>query len=134
MASTARTAAVVIALIDITITPYGRGSTESGEQVPRCRANRTQPCIRKSRVKKCVMLHPDDSRCVQVSRSCSGNEVWCAVLGISKNLSVSLYGHLGGCMSDNPPIEFAFPELRKWEKGAAPYIHVVGSGKVGPTV
>ena len=37
-------------------------------------------------------------------------------------------------MSDNPPIEFAFPELRKWEKGAAPYIHVFDSGKPGPTV
>ena len=37
-------------------------------------------------------------------------------------------------MSDNPPIEFAFPELRKWEKGAAPYIHVFESGKAGPTV
>jgi len=37
-------------------------------------------------------------------------------------------------MSDNPPIEFAFPELRKWEKGAAPYIHVLESGKPGPTV
>ena len=37
-------------------------------------------------------------------------------------------------MSDNPPIEFAFPELRKWEKGAAPYIHVFDSGKSGPAV
>ena len=37
-------------------------------------------------------------------------------------------------MSDNPPIEFAFPELRKWEKGAAPYVHVFDSGKPGPTV
>ena len=37
-------------------------------------------------------------------------------------------------MSENPPIEFAFPELRKWEKGAAPYIHVFESGKSGPTV
>ena len=38
-------------------------------------------------------------------------------------------------MSDDlPPIEFAFPELRKWEKGAAPYIHVLESGKPGPTV
>ena len=37
-------------------------------------------------------------------------------------------------MSDNPPIEFAFPDLRKWEKGAAPYIHVIESGKPGPTV
>ena len=37
-------------------------------------------------------------------------------------------------MSDNPPIEYAFPELRKWEKGAAPYIHVIESGKPGPTV
>ena len=37
-------------------------------------------------------------------------------------------------MSDNPPIEFAFPELRKWEKGAAPYIHVLESGTPGPTV
>lgn len=37
-------------------------------------------------------------------------------------------------MSDNPPIEFAFPDLRKWERGAAPYIHVIDSGKPGPTV
>jgi len=37
-------------------------------------------------------------------------------------------------MSENPPIEFAFPDLRKWEKGAAPYIHVFESGKPGPTV
>ena len=37
-------------------------------------------------------------------------------------------------MSYNPPIEYAFPELRKWEKGAAPYIHVIESGKPGPTV
>ncbi len=37
-------------------------------------------------------------------------------------------------MSELPPIEFAFPELRKWEKGAAPYIHVLESGKAGPTV
>ena len=37
-------------------------------------------------------------------------------------------------MSDNPPIEFAFPELRKWEHGAAPYVHVIESGKPGPTV
>ena len=37
-------------------------------------------------------------------------------------------------MSDNPPIEYAFPELRKWEKGAAPYIHVRESGKPGPVV
>ena len=37
-------------------------------------------------------------------------------------------------MSENPPIEFAFPEVRKWEKGAAPYIHVLESGKPGPTV
>ena len=37
-------------------------------------------------------------------------------------------------MSDNPPIEFAFPELRRWEKGAAPYIHVLESGKPGPAV
>lgn len=37
-------------------------------------------------------------------------------------------------MSDNPPIEFAFPELRKWEKGVAPYVHVFESGKAGPTV
>ena len=37
-------------------------------------------------------------------------------------------------MSDNPPIEFAFPELRKWEQGAAPYIHVLESGKAGPAV
>jgi len=37
-------------------------------------------------------------------------------------------------MSDLPPIEFDFPELRKWEKGAAPYIHVLESGQAGPTV
>src|SRR4051812_26788903 len=37
-------------------------------------------------------------------------------------------------MSDNPPIEFAFPELRKWEKGAAPYVHALESGNRGPTV
>lgn len=37
-------------------------------------------------------------------------------------------------MSDNPPIEFAFPELRKWEKGVAPYVHVFESGTPGPTV
>src|SRR5260370_1284602 len=43
-------------------------------------------------------------------------------------------GGLGGCISENPPIEFAFPELRKWEKGAAPYSHVLQSGKPGPTV
>ena len=37
-------------------------------------------------------------------------------------------------MSDSPPIEFAFPDLRKWEKGAAPYIHVLESSEPGPTV
>jgi predicted deacylase len=37
-------------------------------------------------------------------------------------------------MPDLPPIEFAFPELRKWEQGAAPYIHVRESGKAGPAV
>ena len=37
-------------------------------------------------------------------------------------------------MPELPPIEFAFPELRKWEKGAAPYIHELKSGKAGPTV
>jgi predicted deacylase len=37
-------------------------------------------------------------------------------------------------MSDTPPIEYAFPELRPWEKGQAPYIHVRESGKPGPTV
>jgi predicted deacylase len=37
-------------------------------------------------------------------------------------------------MSESPPIEFKFPELRKWEKGAAPYVHVFESGKPGPTV
>ena len=37
-------------------------------------------------------------------------------------------------MSDTPPIEYAFPELRKWEKGAASYIHVRDSGRPGPTV
>ena len=43
-------------------------------------------------------------------------------------------GPLRPAMSDNPPIEFAFPDLRRWEKGAAPYIHVLESGKPGPTV
>lgn len=37
-------------------------------------------------------------------------------------------------MSDNPPIEFAFPELRRWQNGTAPYIHVKESGRPGPTV
>src|SRR6187401_1583269 len=37
-------------------------------------------------------------------------------------------------MADNPPIEYAFPEIRPWEKGDAPYIHVKESGKPGPTV
>jgi predicted deacylase len=37
-------------------------------------------------------------------------------------------------MSENPPIEYTFPELRPWEKGDAPYIHVKESGKPGPTV
>jgi predicted deacylase len=37
-------------------------------------------------------------------------------------------------MSDNPPIEYAFPDIRPWEKGDAPYIHVKESGKAGPTV
>jgi predicted deacylase len=37
-------------------------------------------------------------------------------------------------MSDTPPIEYAFPEIRPWEKGEAPYIHVRESGKPGPTV
>jgi predicted deacylase len=37
-------------------------------------------------------------------------------------------------MPATPPIEFAFPELRRWEQGAAPYIHVLESGKAGPTV
>jgi predicted deacylase len=37
-------------------------------------------------------------------------------------------------MSDLPPIEYAFPELRRWEAGVAPYIHVLESGKPGPTV
>lgn len=37
-------------------------------------------------------------------------------------------------MSDNPPIEYAFPDIRRWEKGDAPYIHVVESGKPGLTV
>jgi predicted deacylase len=37
-------------------------------------------------------------------------------------------------MSDNPPIEYAFPDLSPWEKGDAPYIHVRESGKPGPTV
>ena len=38
-------------------------------------------------------------------------------------------------MSENPPIEFDFPDLRRWESGgAAPYVHVLESGKPGPTV
>ncbi|CAN5780998.1 M14 family metallopeptidase [soil metagenome] len=37
-------------------------------------------------------------------------------------------------MSDLPPIEFAFPDLSRWEEGDAPYIHVRESGKPGPTV
>jgi len=37
-------------------------------------------------------------------------------------------------MSDNPPIEYAFPDIRPWEKGDAPYVHVRDSGKPGPTV
>ncbi len=37
-------------------------------------------------------------------------------------------------MSENSPIEYAFPELRRWEKGAAPYVHVLDSGKPGPAV
>lgn len=37
-------------------------------------------------------------------------------------------------MSELPTIEYAFPELRRWEKGAAPYVHVLESGNPGPTV
>ena len=37
-------------------------------------------------------------------------------------------------MSDNPPIEYDFPDIRRWEQGDAPYIHVRDSGKPGPTV
>ena len=37
-------------------------------------------------------------------------------------------------MSDTPPIEYDFPDIRRWEKGDAPYIHVRDSGKPGPTV
>ena len=37
-------------------------------------------------------------------------------------------------MSENPPIEYEFPDIRSWEKGEAPYIHVRESGKPGPTV
>jgi len=37
-------------------------------------------------------------------------------------------------MSDNPPIEYAFPDIRRWEQGDAPYVHVRDSGKPGPTV
>ena len=38
-------------------------------------------------------------------------------------------------MSDNPAIEFAFPDLKPWEGGgAAPYVHVRDSGKPGPAV
>ena len=32
-------------------------------------------------------------------------------------------------MSESRPIEFAFPDIRPWEKGDAPYIHVQESGK-----
>jgi predicted deacylase len=37
-------------------------------------------------------------------------------------------------MPDHPPIEFDFPDVRRWEHGVAPYIHVFDSGKPGPTV
>src|SRR5258708_3601286 len=37
-------------------------------------------------------------------------------------------------MSENPPIEFTFPELRRWEKGAAPYSNVLDSGMAGPVL
>ena len=38
-------------------------------------------------------------------------------------------------MSDNPPIEFDFPDLKQWEQGGpAPYIHVRDSGRPGPVV
>ncbi len=37
-------------------------------------------------------------------------------------------------MSETPPIEFSFPDLRRWEKGEAPYVHVKDSGNPGPTV
>ena len=37
-------------------------------------------------------------------------------------------------MSDNPPIEYDFPDIRRWEKGDAPYVHVRDSSRPGPTV
>jgi len=37
-------------------------------------------------------------------------------------------------MTEMPPIEFDFPDLAKWQNGAAPYIHVLESGRPGPTV
>ncbi|WP_421996284.1 succinylglutamate desuccinylase [Reyranella sp.] len=37
-------------------------------------------------------------------------------------------------MSDLPPIEYAFPDISRWEKGDAPFIHVFDSGVPGPTV
>ncbi len=37
-------------------------------------------------------------------------------------------------MADNPPIEYAFPDVRRWEQGAAPYVHVLESAEPGPTV
>ena len=37
-------------------------------------------------------------------------------------------------MSDLPPIEFDFPDVSRWEHGAAPWIHVLESGAPGPTV
>jgi predicted deacylase len=37
-------------------------------------------------------------------------------------------------MPELPPIEFAFPEIRRWEKGVAPYVQMLESGKAGPTV
>ena len=37
-------------------------------------------------------------------------------------------------MSDLPPIEYPFPDMGRWEKGDAPYIHVLDSGVPGPTV
>jgi predicted deacylase len=37
-------------------------------------------------------------------------------------------------MPENPAIEYDFPDLRRWEKGVASYIHVLESGVAGPTV
>jgi predicted deacylase len=50
--------------------------------------------------------------------------LWCRVVAQRRS----------AVMSENPPIEFDFPDIRRWEKGDAPYIHVRESGAPGPTV